>query len=109
MSNNPTPVGFWAKNWARMVLNRVNNETWQSVYTVPEEYAHNRCFNIELLRRATGNEDLAFDVFEHDFSRLRPDLQLALAGALRSAWLEADRKRRYGSCQSCAKTNGGAQ
>lgn len=86
----PQQNQYWSCVWARLVLHRIKDETWQSTFVIPKGFSHNRCFNVALMEKATQRESLAWDVFNHDFPRLRPDLQIALSGSVHHAWLKRE-------------------
>lgn len=87
---------IWAKVFARLLLRRITNPTFQATYQIPEDLADNRCFKPEQVERCTKSDDAAYDLFISEFSRLRPDWQVKLTDRTVSQWNEYDRERRYG-------------
>ena len=94
MSNPQTVPQTWSRVFARIMLRRLQDTTWQAVFLVPDEYGHNRCFNQNYVARCAQNEDDAYDLFISDFSHLRPDWQINLTGKTVSQWNEYDRELR---------------
>lgn len=91
----PPPNTFFSAVFCRMIRRRLGNPTWQAEnLVVPERFAHLRCFDHAFLLRASGSEDLAYDVFEHDFGRLPEDWQVRLSGKTRQQWLDAEKSAR---------------
>ena len=83
---------YWSKVWCRIVFSRVASDTFKATFSVLPQGNH--CFNLEYLKKCLESEDAAFDVFEHDFARLRPDIQKAISGVTRSLWIERERADR---------------
>lgn len=85
---------IWAKVFARLLLARISDPTWQATFTVPEDMQSNRCFNQELVTRCTTGDAVAYDLFITDFIRLRPDWQIRLTGKTYNEWNNYDREVR---------------
>ena len=67
--------------WARLISSRLSNETWQATFVIPAGFETNSCFNKTYMSALTfrDTDDAAYETFNTDFRRLRPDWQIAPA------------------------------
>jgi len=94
-ARKPEPYTFWSHVWARIILNRLNDSTWQACFVSrPAGSEHNRCFMREYVQTCAINEDRAYDLLVTDFLHLSYPWQINLTGRTYSQWCEYERERR---------------
>jgi hypothetical protein len=83
-------ANFWARTFARMILSRITSYAWQTQFLMlPDE--HNRCFNVDFVRRCVQSDDLAYDLLVHDFLHLNGQWQERVSGRTYAQWCEFSR------------------
>ncbi len=86
---------FWSQVFVRLLLNRLNNPTFQATFGLPVEIASkNRCFDTGYLERCKTNEDASFDLFVTDFMRLPEVWQKNLTSKTYLEWYGYEREMR---------------
>ena len=94
------PFNFWSSVWARIILRRINDSSWQCCFASrPPEIEHNRCLNADYIKTCTTSEERAYDLLVTDFLHLSYPWQINLTGRTYNEWCHYERERRMECCE----------